>query len=119
MGRSIVGCVRPERETLLPLEEGKVTLPSVVFFNADDGHTYFGRAAPYAFDPAVPAAPAEKPEPAAEKSAKKPRRAIWGGKKSKAQAEEPKPSMFPAPEAVPAAAETEPAPAAENPGGNP
>ena len=75
--------------------------------------------APYAFDPAVPAAPAEKPEPAAEKSAKKPRRAIWGGKKSKAQAEEPKPSMFPAPEAVPAAAETEPAPAAENPGGNP
>ena len=75
--------------------------------------------APYAFDPAVPAAPAEKPEPVAEKSAKKPRRAIWGGKKSKAKAEEPKPSMFPAPEAVPAAVETEPAPAAENSGGNP
>ncbi|SDI09472.1 Hsp70 family protein [Propionivibrio dicarboxylicus] len=42
---STVGCVRPGRETLLPLEEGKVTLPSVVFFNADDGRTYFGRAA--------------------------------------------------------------------------
>jgi len=42
---STVGCVRPGRETLLPLEEDKVTLPSVVFFNADDGRTYFGRAA--------------------------------------------------------------------------
>ena len=42
---STVGCVRPGQETLLPLEDGKVTLPSVVFFNADDGRTYFGRAA--------------------------------------------------------------------------
>ena len=42
---STVGCVRPEQETLLPLEDGKVTLPSVVFFNADDGSTCFGRAA--------------------------------------------------------------------------
>ena len=42
---STVGCVRPGQETLLPLEDGKVTLPSVVFFNADDGSTCFGRAA--------------------------------------------------------------------------
>lgn len=42
---STVGCVRPGRDTLLPLEEDKVTLPSVVFFNAEDGSTCFGRAA--------------------------------------------------------------------------
>ncbi|MFT3960932.1 Hsp70 family protein [Propionivibrio sp.] len=42
---STVGCVRPGQETLLPLEDGKVTLPSVVFFNADDGSTCFGRTA--------------------------------------------------------------------------
>lgn len=42
---STVGCVRPGQDTLLPLEDGKVTLPSVVFFNADDGRTCFGRAA--------------------------------------------------------------------------
>ncbi len=42
---STVGCLRPGRETLLPLEDGKVTLPSVVFFNAEDDSTRFGRAA--------------------------------------------------------------------------
>jgi hypothetical chaperone protein len=30
---------------LLPLEEGKPTLPSVVFFNADENHTRYGRLA--------------------------------------------------------------------------
>ncbi|MGD9612263.1 MAG: type II secretion system secretin GspD [Kiritimatiellia bacterium] len=60
--------------------------------------------APFAFDPAVPAAPAEPPAPAAEKPAKKSRR--------KAKAEDPKPSMFAAPEPAP-----EPAPAV--PGGTP
>ena len=30
---------------LLPLEDGKVTLPSVVFFHAEDGHISYGRAA--------------------------------------------------------------------------
>ena len=42
---STLGCLRPGRETLLPLEDGKVTLPSVVFFNADEDSTCFGRAA--------------------------------------------------------------------------
>ncbi len=42
---STVGCVRPGQTSLLPLEEGKVTLPSVVFFNAEEGSTCFGRAA--------------------------------------------------------------------------
>ncbi len=41
---STVGWLRPGRETLLPLEEGKVTLPSVVFFNAEEDCTRFGRA---------------------------------------------------------------------------
>ncbi|MDO9359224.1 MAG: Hsp70 family protein [Polaromonas sp.] len=30
---------------LLPLEDGKPTLPSVVFFHAEDGHSTYGRAA--------------------------------------------------------------------------
>lgn len=30
--------------TLLPLEDGRITLPSVVFFNAEDDRTRFGRA---------------------------------------------------------------------------
>jgi len=30
---------------LLPLEDGKATLPSVVFFHAEDGHISYGRAA--------------------------------------------------------------------------
>lgn len=41
---STVGCLRPGQPTLLALEEGKVTLPSVVFFNAEDNSTSFGRA---------------------------------------------------------------------------
>lgn len=41
---STVGYLRPGKETLLPLEDGKMTLPSVVFFNAEDESTRFGRA---------------------------------------------------------------------------
>ncbi|QDZ28356.1 Hsp70 family protein [Noviherbaspirillum sp. UKPF54] len=42
---STVGCCRPGHSVLLPLEDGKPTLPSVVFFNADDNAVTFGRAA--------------------------------------------------------------------------
>jgi hypothetical chaperone protein len=42
---STVGWVRPGQSALLALEDGKATLPSVVFFNADDEETYYGRAA--------------------------------------------------------------------------
>ena len=42
---STVGCYRPGASLLLPLEDGKATLPSVVFFNAEDNTTTFGRAA--------------------------------------------------------------------------
>ncbi|MBB3219745.1 Hsp70 family protein [Pseudoduganella umbonata] len=42
---STVGWVQPGRPVMLPLEDGKVTLPSVVFFNADDDDVTFGRAA--------------------------------------------------------------------------
>ncbi|GAB3541666.1 Hsp70 family protein [Noviherbaspirillum agri] len=42
---STVGFFRPGQPLLLPLEEGKATLPSVVFFNADDNAVRFGRAA--------------------------------------------------------------------------
>jgi hypothetical chaperone protein len=42
---STVGCVRPGQGVMLALEEGKTTLPSVVFFNADDDQVTFGRAA--------------------------------------------------------------------------
>ena len=42
---STVGCYRPDHPVLLPLEDGKSTLPSVVFFNADDNAVRFGRAA--------------------------------------------------------------------------
>jgi hypothetical chaperone protein len=41
---STVGWLRPQHATLLPLEEGKPTLPSVVFFNAEDDMVRFGRA---------------------------------------------------------------------------
>lgn len=41
---STVGWLRPDHPTLLALEDGKVTLPSVVFFNADDDSVSFGRA---------------------------------------------------------------------------
>ena len=33
---STVGWLRPQQATLLPLEDGKPTLPSVVFFNAEE-----------------------------------------------------------------------------------
>ena len=42
---STVGLVRPGLPALLALEEGKPTLPSVVFFNADDDEVSYGRAA--------------------------------------------------------------------------
>jgi hypothetical chaperone protein len=42
---STVGWVRPGQPVMLGLEDGKTTLPSVVFFNADDEEVSFGRAA--------------------------------------------------------------------------
>ena len=42
---STVGWVRPGHPTLIPLEDGKATLPSVVFFNADEDAVRYGRAA--------------------------------------------------------------------------
>lgn len=42
---STVGWLRDAAAVLLPLEDGKTTLPSAVFFNADEGTTAFGRAA--------------------------------------------------------------------------
>ena len=42
---STVGWVRPGQPALLALEDGKATLPSVVFFNADDEEVSYGRAA--------------------------------------------------------------------------
>ncbi|MFL6708979.1 MAG: Hsp70 family protein [Massilia sp.] len=42
---STVGRLLPGRPTLLVLEDGKPTLPSVVFFNADDDAVSYGRAA--------------------------------------------------------------------------
>ncbi len=41
---STVGCLRPGQSTLLAMEDGKATLPSVVFFNAEEEATRFGRA---------------------------------------------------------------------------
>ena len=42
---STVAYCRPGQTALLALEGDKVTLPSVVFFNADEDKVYFGRAA--------------------------------------------------------------------------
>ena len=42
---STVGWVRPGQPVMLGLEDGKTTLPSVVFFNAEDEQVTFGRAA--------------------------------------------------------------------------
>ena len=42
---STVGWVRPGQPVMLGLEDGKATLPSVVFFNAEDEEVTFGRAA--------------------------------------------------------------------------
>lgn len=41
---STVGWLRPDRPVLLTLEDGKPTLPSVVFFNAEEDSVSFGRA---------------------------------------------------------------------------
>lgn len=42
---STVGWLRPGAPALLALEDGKATLPSAVFFNADENTTHFGRDA--------------------------------------------------------------------------
>jgi len=42
---STVGWRRPGQGALLALEDGKLTLPSVVFFHAEDARTSYGRAA--------------------------------------------------------------------------
>jgi hypothetical chaperone protein len=42
---STVGWARPGHPALLALEDGKATLPSAVFFNADDNEVRYGRAA--------------------------------------------------------------------------
>ena len=42
---STAGCWQPGRATLLALEDGKVTLPSAVFFNADEDSICYGRQA--------------------------------------------------------------------------
>jgi hypothetical chaperone protein len=42
---STVGWVRPGQPSLLQLEDDKTTLPSVVFFNADEDAVRYGRAA--------------------------------------------------------------------------
>jgi hypothetical chaperone protein len=42
---STVGWSRPGQGALLALEDGKVTLPSVIFFHAEDIHATYGRAA--------------------------------------------------------------------------
>ena len=42
---STVGWLRPGVPALLPLEDGKPTLPSAVFFNADEESTHYGRDA--------------------------------------------------------------------------
>jgi hypothetical chaperone protein len=42
---STVGWARPGQAALLSLEDGKPTLPSAVFFNADDDTVHYGRAA--------------------------------------------------------------------------
>jgi hypothetical chaperone protein len=42
---STVGLAGPGQPALLALEDGKPTLPSVVFFNADDDEVSYGRAA--------------------------------------------------------------------------
>jgi hypothetical chaperone protein len=42
---STVGWSRPGQSALVPLEDGKTTLPSAVFFNAEEDSVHFGRAA--------------------------------------------------------------------------
>ena len=42
---STVGWLRPDAPILVPLEDGRATLPSAVFFNADEDSIHYGRAA--------------------------------------------------------------------------
>ena len=42
---STAGWSRPGQSALLPLEDGKLTLPSVIFFHAEDDEVSYGRAA--------------------------------------------------------------------------
>ena len=42
---STAGWSRPGQRALLALEDGKLTLPSVIFFRAEDAHVSYGRAA--------------------------------------------------------------------------
>ena len=42
---STAGWSRSGQNALLPLEDGKLTLPSVIFFHAEDAHVSYGRAA--------------------------------------------------------------------------
>ncbi|WP_372867018.1 Hsp70 family protein [Pseudomonas sp.] len=42
---STVGWLRPDAETLITLEDGKITLPSVVFFNLEERRPVYGRLA--------------------------------------------------------------------------
>ena len=45
IGSGTAGAIDPASSALLALEDGKPTLPSVVFFNADDERVSYGRAA--------------------------------------------------------------------------
>ncbi|KJR41367.1 heat shock protein YegD, partial [Candidatus Magnetoovum chiemensis] len=42
---STVGWIRPGEETLIALEDDKITLPSVVFFNFEERRPVYGRLA--------------------------------------------------------------------------
>lgn len=42
---STVGWLRPGQDSLLPLEDGKITLPSVIFFNTEERRPVYGRMA--------------------------------------------------------------------------
>ena len=42
---STVGWLRPGQNSLLPLEDGKITLPSVIFFNTEERRPVYGRLA--------------------------------------------------------------------------
>ena len=42
---STVGWLRPDSDILIPLEDGKVTLPSVIFFNVEERRPVYGRLA--------------------------------------------------------------------------
>jgi len=42
---STVGWLRPGQDSLLPLEDGKITLPSVIFFNSEERRPVYGRLA--------------------------------------------------------------------------